>query len=254
MNKLHELLAVKPTREGEADNLMKKHTASFKSELHLFSRTKKVFFPATEGVDGAKEVVEEDRPLVTSVAKEARFVLDKLTDCVDLNYTIDCANTEAKADIILDNDIPIVKDVPATFLVHLEKRLNQVLKLVEDMATADPAAGYQPDPSEGPNVLKANDVRRARTNKIEKYQVIVPPTVQHPANVVKVTTDEVVGYVTTYNWSTLPTTNQKSDMIARIVKLRDAVVSARARANCHEVEQKKMFGKFVNYILSPIEG
>lgn len=252
MTKLHELLAVKPTREGEADNIMKKHTASFKGELHLFSKTKKVFSPATETADGkAQDVVEEDRPLVTSVAKEARFALEKLAECVDLNYTIDVANTEAKADIVVDGDT-IEKNVPASFLVHLEKRLNQCLKLVEDMATADPAAGYQPDPSEGPYALKANDIRRARTNKIERWEIVAPATDKHPAQVQKITTDEVVGYVTTFNWTTLPTTHQKSEMIAHVVKLRDAVVAARARANCHDIEQKKIFGKFVDYILKPL--
>lgn len=251
MAKLHELLAVKPTREGETDALMKDHTKKFNSDLHLFAKTKKVFEPATEGEnERANPVVEEDTVLVTSVKTEMDFVLGKFTDLVDLLFTIDVANMAAKERLVIGG--VDLGQIPATFLVHLEKRLNQVLALAQGMATADPASGFAQDPSMGPNVLRAEPIRRARTAKIESFQTVAPATDKHPAQVVKVTKDEVTGHVTTTNWTSLPTVHQKSEMIARIVAVKDAVVQARARANCLEIEQQKLFGEIVKYITAPL--
>ncbi len=252
-SKLHELLAVKPTREGETDALMKDHTAKFKGELHLFRKTKKVFEPASEtaGVT-PQSVVEEDTVLVTSLKTELAFVLGKFSNCVDLLHMIDRANVSAAGDIVLD-DRTFASGVPATFLVHLEKRLTQVIDLLTSMATADPAAGFVHDPSLGPDVLQAQPIRRERTAKIESYITVAPATDKHPAQVAKVTKDVVTGHLTTYNWTTLPTVHQKSLMIERATALKTAVVEARARANCVEVDQSPIFGEMARYIMGPLD-
>lgn len=252
-SKLHELLAVKPTRESEADSLLKDHTAKFKGELHLFQKTKTVFEPAaeTEG-STAKSVVEEDTTLVTTVKRELDFVLDKFTECVDLLFTIDVANASAIADIVLADGSVLAKDVPATFLVHLEKRLNQVLAMAQTMATADPAAGFALDASMGANVLQALPIVRKRTAKVEEYITIAQATDKHPAQVAKITKDVITGTLTTSKWSALPTVHQKSEMIKRIVAVKEAVIQARARANCYEAQQRKIFGGMVAYFAEPL--
>ncbi len=243
MAKLHELLAVKPTRESETDALMKDHAKKFKADLHLFQKTKKVFAQATEEAGAvAAPKVEEDTVLVTTLKKEAEML--------DLLFTIDLANTQASEPLIHDGlDFGTV---PATFLVHLEKRLNQVLDMAQGMATADPAAGFKPDAAMGVNVLQAEPIARPRTAKIEEFITVAPATDKHAAQVAKVTKDVVTGTVTTYHWTTLPTVHQKSEMIARVVALKDAVVQARARANCHEVKQQKVFGRMMDYVTAPL--
>lgn len=249
--KLHELLAVKPTKEGEVDALMKDHAKKFASDHHLFKKVEKVFTPASEKEGEApKAVVEESTKLVTTVAKEADFVLSKFTECLDLLYTIDAANCEAVADIVCNGAV-FAEAVPATFLVHLEKRLNQVIKLIESMATADPAIDFTLDPSLGPNVLKST-LTRPRTAKLEEWITIVEATKEHPAQAKLVTRDIVTGMVVTHNWVSLPTVNQKSQLFERAVALKNAVVEARARANCLEIEQKKIFGKMKDFILRPL--
>ena len=252
MSKLHELLAVKPTRESETEVLMKDHAKKFAGDHHLFKKTTKSFTPATEqaGVE-VKDVVEEDTKLVTTVAKELAFVLEKFAGCVDLNYTIDFANTQA-FETLQHDGIYFAASVPATFLVHLEKKLNQVLSLVQSIATADPAAGFKPDPDMGANVLLADPITRPRTAKVEEYITVAAATDKHPAQVAKVVKDIVQGHVTTKNWVSLPTVHQKAEMIARIVALKDAVVQARARANCYDIEQKKIFGGIMEYIMEPL--
>lgn len=252
MSKLHELLAVKPTRESETEVLMKDHAKKFAGDHHLFKKQMKVFKPATEqvGVE-TKDVVEEDTVLVTTVAKELAFVLEKFAHCVDLNFTIDVANTQAFETLEHDG-VVFSNRVPATFLVHLEKKLNQVLTLVQAIATADPAAGFKPDYSMGENVLKADPITRPKTAKIEEFVTVAQATDKHPAQVQKVTKDVIQGHVTTTNWVSLPTVHQKAEMIARIVALKDAVVQARARANCYDVEQQKIFGRMMEYITAPL--
>jgi hypothetical protein len=253
MAKLHELLAVKPTREGETDALVKDHAKKFKADLHLFGKVKKVFEPATEETGGKtpEPVVEEDTVLVTTLAKELAFVLGKFADCMDLLYMIDVGNVVAREDVVLGART-FATGVPATFLVHVEKRLNQILDLATGMATADPAAGYAPDASMGANVLKAEPIRRSRTAKVESYMSVAKATDKHPEQVVKVTKDVVTGHLTTTNWTSLPTVDQKSQMISRIVALKDAVAQARARANCVDVAPQKMFGEMVAYIMEPM--
>jgi len=248
--KLHELLAVKPTREGEADKLLKGHVSAFKGKHHLFASNKKVFNPSTEE-EGTTvlSVVEEETTLVTTVAKEARFVLEKFGNLVDLQYTIDCANTEAKADIVID-DQTLAADVPSTFLVHLEKRVNQVIELLNSMPTCDPAAGFISDPDMGANVLKARVITRPRTAKIKDWKEVSAATKEHKAQIVETVVERTTGTVEHHAWSGMPTTEEKADLLQRAIAVKTAVVEARARANGHSSEQKKIFGSIQTYILS----
>jgi hypothetical protein len=251
-SKLHELLAVKTTKEGEIDALLKEHMSTFKDKHQLFKKSKTVFTPNSEKEgELAQPVVEDETPLVTTVAKEAGFIFNKFAETIDLLHTIDLANCEAKADIVVDGEV-FATGVPSTFLVHLEKRFNQIIKLIESIPTADPAMGFAPDNSMGANVLQASPIVRHRTSKIEEFLTVVPATKEHAAQVVKQVKDVVVGNVTKYQWTSLPTTHQKSELIERAIKLKNAVVEARARANCHAIEQKRIFGPMKDYILYPL--
>lgn len=253
MNKLHELLAVKPSKEGEATNIINSHASTFKGNHALFQGRKKVFNPTTgSDNDDLSEQVREEVPLTTTVAKEFKFCLDKFGETVDLLATIDRANTLAKADVVVGGEV-MFKDVPATFLVHLEKRLNQILLLVKNIPTADPVKGFAPDRSLGENVLAARPVTRDSTNKVEEWVTVVEPTDKHPAQIKLMTKDVKIGELTTFEWSGLPTTAQKSNLILRATELRDAIVTARARANCHEVKQEKIFDKVTNYLMKAFD-
>ena len=251
---LHEMLAVKPTREGEVAKLMASHTSTFKSQHHLFKKVKRVYEKATEQ-EGEKvePVIEEETPLVTTVAKEANFVLTKFGEMVDLLYTIDHANTQAKGDIVLSDGTKIASDVPATFLVHLEKRVNEVIDLIQAMATADPVQGFKIDTDAGKNILQARPLRRPRTANVIEYPIVAPATDKHPAQVKEVSRTILTGHTTTYEWSGLPTVAQKSDLMRRATEIKNSVAKARARANETKVEQKRIFDPIQKYILQGLE-
>lgn len=251
-SKIHELLAVKPNREAEATTILNDHISTFRGNHALFSGRKRVFTPSAEGDQEAQDIVEEELEMVTTVAKEFKFAMDKYAEAVDLIASIDHGNTQAVASVYVDGEV-FLKDVPATFLVHLEKRINQVIRLVQSIPTADPVRGFSPDPDQGEHVLRARPIVRDRTKKIQEWITVVDATEHHPAQVKEQTRDEKIGTITTYEWSGLPTTSQKSSLINRAVKLKEAIVEARARANCLKVDNKKCFDRVTSYLMEAFE-
>ena len=56
------------------------------------------------------------------------------------------ANTEAKADVILEDGTTLLKAVPTTSLLRLGHRLEEIRDLVRSIGTLDPCQGVRARP------------------------------------------------------------------------------------------------------------
>jgi len=255
MAKLHELLAVDANLRNQAEVTRKELTSTFVKKSHHFTKKVVTYKPLAEG---QPEKTESQLDIQTSIEEELKWIGEKLAKAMDVGFQIDVANTQAKADIILENGTTLMGDVPATALLQLEHRLNDVMELVKHIPTLDPAKGFgqKPDPTEVPGTYKAREEVRTRTEKIVKPVVMYPATDKHPAQVQAISVDEVIGYLTTQEWSSLIHSSTKGKILDRVEELIRAVKKARSRANDLEVNTKGVAigALLLDYAFAPVKG
>jgi hypothetical protein len=234
MSKLHELLAVDSNMKKQAESTRADLMNTFDKKKNHFTERIVTFEPIGDGAPPPS--TEEQLDLQTTVAKELAWISDHLARSIDVSYQVAEANTSARADVVLETGEILLKSMPATSLLELEKRAAEVREFVGAIPTLDPAKGFQPDASRGANIYVARDSVRVRTAKIQEPLTLAPATDKHPAQVQLVSKDVPTGNVKTREWSGMLTTAQKGDMIDRVEALARAIKKARARANEAEID------------------
>jgi hypothetical protein len=249
--KLHELLAVDANLKGQAVKCRTELQATMEKKRHLFQEKLVTFTPDGEN---KQPETKEQSDIQSTIRKEAVWIAKIIVKSIDASYSIDIANTQAKADIVLENGEVIAKDVPATALLQLEKRVKEVQEFLKAIPTLDPAKGFAPDPAREAGIFKARDVSKTRTEKIEEFVTIVPATKEHPAQVAKINKDIKVGTILEQEWSALITPSEKADLLERGEMLFRAVTQARSRANDQDIDVKshKIGKTLLDYVLQPL--
>lgn len=247
MGKLHELLAVETSLENQANKVRGELTNTFEKKRHLFEEKRIVFKPNSET---EKETVETQSDLQSTVKKELDWISSHIIKALDASYQVAEANTLARADIVLDDDAEtvLIKNVPATALLELEKRIAEIHALIVAVPTLDPAKGFTVDPQRQ-NAFKAREVVKTRTKKQTKVIVKYEATKEHPAQTELVSVDEPVGTILEQEWSGLISPAEKAELINRVEIVGRAVRKARARANEVETDKTKKIGqKLIRFI------
>jgi hypothetical protein len=250
--KLHELLAVENNLSGQAGKARTDLTKTFTDKKHLFGETRVTFKPLGENQTAT---TEQQSDIQTTVAEEIEWVKKILAKAWDAGHQIDVANTQAKADVIVeDEETALLTGVPATSLLQLEKRIKEVHDLITAIPTLDPAKGFKQDPDRKSGVFKANEINKPRTQKTFVPLVLAAATKEHPAQVKEGWEDKSIGTVLQQEWSALITPAVKSDLLDRCDRLARSVKRARAKANEQEVDVKAArIGKtLLDYIFQPL--
>lgn len=238
--KLHELLAVEGGLKTQATKVRSDLSNAFEKKRHLYEEKRTVF---QSNAEGAAPVTENQSDIQTTVTKEFDLIQPFIKKAIDAGLQVAEANTRAKADIELEDGTVIAKEVPATALLELEKRVDEISTLLASAPTLDPAKGFTPDPDRGDGFFKARPVRKQRTRKDKVPVTLYPHTVEHPAQVQLIDKDIIVGDITENEWSGLITPARKSELINRVEILARAVRKARSRANEAEVNGSLKIGE-----------
>jgi hypothetical protein len=251
MSKLHELLAVDSNLKGQAQKCRTELQNTMEKKPHLF-QSKLVTVKSSK--DGEPDETREQSEIQSTVRKEVEWLSAILAKSWDASYAIDLANTEAKADVALEDGTILLKAVPATALLQLEKRIREVQEFIVTIKTLDPAKGFLPDANREQGVYKAREVTKAKTEKIQEPLTLAPPTKEHPAQVVLVSKDVKVGTILEQEWSALISPAMKAELIDRVETLFRAITKARSRANEQEVDVKtnKIGKTLLEYVFQPL--
>ena len=169
-----------------------------------------------------------------------------LTELFDITATKDYANCQAKADVVIDGE-PLLKEVPATYLLFLEKQLTDLRTFVDKMVDLDEGEEWLEDASTGLHKTAATQTQR--TKKVQRPIVLYDATEHHPAQTQLITEDVVVGYWTTVKYSGALPRPRKDALLERIDKLARAVKFAREEANGIKVEQQHPGKEVFAYLL-----
>ncbi|MCA9494174.1 MAG: hypothetical protein KC621_29805 [Myxococcales bacterium] len=166
---------------------------------------------------------------VRQVATDVLTQLSRLqTELWDVEATREWANTKAHADVVVDGRV-LVKDAPVTYLLFLEKQVNDLRTFVDKMPTLDDTEEWSEDPNTG--LFRTGRVTTHRTKKTPKVIVKYEATKEHPAQTELVHEDLVVGYWETVKSSGALPAPRKAKLLERIEKLGRAVKMAREQAN-----------------------
>lgn len=251
MSKLHELLAVESNLSTQSNKTRTELTATFHNKRHLYEEKLVTFTPNT---DGAKAVTESQSDIQSTVAKEIDWLCGFMAKSWDVAHQVDVANTLAKADVVAEDGEILLKDVPATSLLQLEKRILEVQEFAQAIPTLDPAKGFRVDDQRGGGVYQARSVTKSRTKKVPQVLELAPATDKHPRQTQVYHEDIPVGTVQEQEWSAMITPALKAEILNNCDVLMRAVRKARAKANevDLDVTGNKIGKKLLDFIFKPL--
>lgn len=189
--------------------------------------------------EGTKVQVHTDQ-----VIEGVEATLKRLWDVV---ATKDWANTEARADVVVDG-VTLIDDAPVTFLLWLEKQLADVRTFVDGLPTLDPGIEWRWDANSG--AYRAAEEKKKRTKKTLKVIELSPATDKHPAQVTTVNEDVIVGWWHETKFSGAVAEEDKRDTLERVDKLAAAVKFAREEANGHAVVDVHVAETVLDYLFT----
>jgi hypothetical protein len=244
--KLHQLLAILTSAKNSAEAI-KTEIYHLAQKTALFSGISRTYSP-----NDAEGFVYPSES--TAVQKSTPDLIDQFfkgyQELWDLAATQDWANTEAKADVVVDGEV-ILRDVPVTHLLYLEKQvLTDARTFLSKLPILDADKTWTYDSNRSAFVTPAR--QSVKTKKVSKAIVLYEATKEHPAQVKEVTEDIVEGTWTTIDLSgALPAETVKT-LQARVAKLLKAVVIAREEANGLVVTPKTTFEPIFEYLTKDV--
>jgi hypothetical protein len=191
---------------------------------------------------------DEHQALASTVNDKLRWVASNVARYFDTNLEKESTNQTAKADLEVDGNL-IAADLPATFLLGLETKLQKLRPVYEAIPVLPPSMEWDDAPDMGADVRKAKhpDIKY-KTAKTFKHKVLYEATEQHPAQIERWEETVNTGESTREMWSGMLTTSEKAMILQRLDALLQAVKKARQRANNIVVVKKKVAMDLFSYI------
>jgi hypothetical protein len=198
-------------------------------------------------MDDEGELFPPESKLVQMKVDDVLTALRALeTELFDSVATKEWGNTHARADLVVDGDV-ILDAVPVTYLLFLEKRLDDLHTFLQHMPTLDTNETWEQDRGDG--LHRSEPLETFKMRKVPRNHVKAEATQHHPAQVETYHEDVAVGVWTRVLRSGAASPARVQDLCRRVVKLRDAVISARELANTVEVEPMQVGSKIFEYVL-----
>jgi hypothetical protein len=250
--KLNQLLAVEKGEKNRAQKML--------TELHRKSQKESLY----DGrVRTYKPFNEDDRERLPQEVQKVQLrsgeVLQELQGILspvwDLTASKDWTNaTEACADIVISKEgksTVLLKSVPVTYLLYLEKQLNDVITFITKLPTLDPSEEWKFSQVE--NCYATSMSWTNRSKKVIRNHVKAEATKEHPAQVETYAEDVVVGNYEAIRYSGALTMNRKTELLDRAHSLKDAVLRAREEANLAGVVRKEAADPLFGYLFGSAE-
>ncbi len=241
MAKLNQVVAVE---SGIKTRVNAAVSELYKAVQHpaLFEGFSKQYRPLSE--EG-----EKFPPETKNVQMASRGVLEQalkaLTELFDVTAQKDFANTQAKADVVVDGNV-LLTGVPVPYLLFLEKQLTDIHTLVAKLPVLDPAETWTADVNSG--LYRTEPTQTVRTKKIQKALILIPPTDKHPGQAKDITEDVTVGNWEQTKFSGAMPAPVRTALVAKIEKVQRAVKFAREEANGQLAPAQDIASKVFGYL------
>jgi len=241
MSHLSQVVAVEKDTKEKASQRLSQARGVF-GNRGLFTGLARAYTPKDE--EGEQLPPESTRVQYTvkQVLKDAQ---ESLVALFDVTATKDYTNCVAKANIEVDGNV-LLKDVPATYILFLEKQLAELLNFVKTIPTLDMAEEWRYDTTQ--DAWATPPVETIRSKKVMRNHVMAEATPHHPAQVQVYAEDIPAGRWRTVKYSGAMQVTDHNAMIGRIERLQKAVKHAREDANRQEVLQQHVGETLLHYI------
>jgi hypothetical protein len=241
--KLNQIIAVeKGVKSKSFQDLTEAHHAVQKPAL--LSGISRVYQPKDEE---GEQLPPESTKVQVKVEEILRDMAATITRLFDVTATKDWANCSARADVTVDGQ-PLLRDVPVTYLLFLEKQLTDLHTFVKKLPVLDAAEAWTFDASA--DCYRTEAVRTIRTKKVPRNHVKAEATEHHPAQVEVYYEDIPVGYWSTTKFSGALAARRAHELADRVEKLQAAVKFAREEANSAEVTDERVGAAIFGYLFS----
>lgn len=245
MSELHEILAVEKTKQRTAVRQIVESTKKFNTKTLFQGLTKTLIMFNDEDISLNTKDVKE---LASTVDEELEYSFKLVADYWDVIFQKDKTNQKANADIMIGQK-KLASNLPATFLLGLEEKLNGLRGCLLAIPNLDPNIAWKEDDDLKKGAyITVHPVHTFKTKKVEEFVTAYEATEHHPAQVEKITNDKNVGKYTATHWSGGITTAEKAAKLTRLDTLINAVKQARQRANKAEVENDKISSRLLAYV------
>lgn len=235
--KMNQVIAIANGEKGRMQKVISKVYQKLQKPA-LFQGITRTFKP----IDADAEKYPDEGTIVQLTVQQAiEEGIAVMVDAFNIVATQDCGNQIAKADVKVDDKV-VIKDVPATHLIFLEKQLKDVETFVDTFPTLDPAREWEY--SDDASCYKSKTEETHKTKKIPKPIVKYDATPEHPAQTEMFTEDVITGYWTTTYLSGAIKKSEKEEFLNKVRMLSNSIKVAREEANSVTVE-KKTIGKDV---------
>ena len=241
MPRLNQIVAVeKGTKTRAQRDLTDTHHALQKQVL--LSGISRSYTPDAE--DGEQFPSETSRVQVRTkeLIKRTEQVLAEL---FDITATKDEANCSARADVVVDGKV-LLKQVPVTTLLFMEKQLVDLHTFVKKLPVLDPAESWKFDPSQ--DCYATEPSFSAKTRKTPRAFVKAPATDKHPAQVDTYTEEVKIGQWKVVKYSGALPQKEVNDILEKVERLQKAVKFAREEANNTEVTTKSIAKELFGFV------
>lgn len=241
--KLNQILAVEKTVKAKREDELTKLYQNVQKEA-LVTGMVGTYFPKNE--DGEK-LPSESKRVQVKVEEGLASIVQAMKEVFNITAVKDATNCVALANVVVDQEV-VLKNVPATHLLWMEKKLLSFSELINKLPTLPQDTTWTLD--QGQNLYRAEPSETIRTKKVEKWDVIVQPTKEHPAQTKMNTEDVTVGTWKRTNLSGAITVDRKKQLLDRVEKFQKAVKEAREEANQTPVADLAT-GNIVELIFAP---
>jgi hypothetical protein len=241
VGKLNQVIAVVAAKKKKAAETLTEAYHKIQ-KAPLFDGLSRTYQPKDE--DGEK-LPPESKSIQVKVSDLIQEAVTDLTEMYDVIATQDWANCTARASVKVDGQV-ILADVPVTYLLFLEKQLNDLATFVGKFPTLDPSEAWSY--SEAADHWSTTPSESTRTKKVPKAFVKYEATKEHPAQVETFHEDILVGVWRTVKFSGAVPAKQRNQILERVRKLHEAVVQAREEANSIEATPRSVGKEVFGYI------
>lgn len=243
--KLHQIVAVREGKKTQATKAVTEVNKKFQKPT-LFSGVQRTYRSTYEEEGAGSENLPEERQAVQFKVSDLLAEAEKnWTELWDVTATQDITNTKAVASVVVDGKV-VLSQCPVTFLMFLEKQLDDLHTLVGNIPVLDTAETWDFDKTSDLMVTKS--YLSNRTKKIPRTLVKYEATEKHPAQTEVYHEDVVVGEWHTKKFSSAVYVTEKNQMLDRVRKLIDAVKMARAKANDIPVVNQKVGKELFDFV------
>lgn len=239
---LHQVIAIEKGVVAQAERDLTDVYHEFQKPK-LYEGQSRVYTPKDEAGD---QLPNETKLVQRSVETQLQEVAEALSGAFDATARKDFANCHATADVEVDGQV-LLKAVPVTYLLWLEKQLKGLKTGIGKIPTLDPAYRWTPDEAGG---FRTDAVETQKTQKVPEVIRLAKPTEHHAEQAQLVTVDKTVGTWATVKQSGAVSADRRKELLRRVVKLQEAVKAARAKGNAAEAERQTIGKPVFEYLLA----